>query len=622
MDKNPTDTTDLQQQFGTWLDDFQSSNQTPDYPSQPDSISDQISALPNSDKLTNTEKWLYEKLPGVSQSKTMQAITAFTEYEPVAKVLGVLDVFAEGAERTLGLIAQYRDMEEGDEFRLKDAWAAGSLFWDTVRLPKIGRDEEGRFGIQIEDGLPGAYAVTEARKLLEEGKSMDEVRGLLYDKLGALSLRSQLQDTLGHVIVDPLTPLLGMVKPVQRLHAVRNLALTGKMDVNAMQAMETVARVAGDIKKADQIAGAIELANKSGKAITKLDRFAIMITGGTPYLKKAEQGYELMDVAKLSKTEKVLQKLNPFALTPQARASELLDVVAAIVGEQLIRPLWHSDPEEFIKAMGGAARGAIGEQWGHLAATIQGRTVQAVLSQADAAVKTIGKEWTIYTKERNVLARLAGLIDNTDERKIWQMAKKNSKNLWETVVRSAKEKGDADLLKAIQDGQLTPKMMDDIGKIDNFIPLMREEFYTKSLVTIQDVAMRQSILLFGITEKGLLTKWSDALKAWETLPFIKANPANMIRNIVNNDITLIGRGLFGTMMPSQLRNFWKGKHIPQQFRRGFGLTGNEFGSAGELAKHDELFDPGNAIKALEETLNGKSGLADKVKEAANVDLKV
>src|SRR4026207_1338697 len=112
------------QDFSNWLDEFETDSQNqvePTYPNPPESMGDQINALPNSEKLTNTERWLYKTLPGFAESSPMKALSGFLD-SPAGKVLNFLDVFAEGAERTLGLIAQYRDMQPGDDIRLKDAW--------------------------------------------------------------------------------------------------------------------------------------------------------------------------------------------------------------------------------------------------------------------------------------------------------------------------------------------------------------------------------------------------------------------------------------------------------------------------------------------------------------------
>lgn len=611
------------QSFSNWLDEFEA-NQTeaPSYSikqwSEPESISDQIAKMPNSEKLSPVENWIYKRLPGFSESSVGKALVNFTQWEPAAKVLRVLDVAAEGLERTLGLVAQYRDRDPGETFRLKDAWAAGSLLYDVSRLPRVKYDKDGNAtGIQVDNDMPGAYAVTEARRMLEKGATLDEVRDLMYANMGALALRAQIQDGLGHTVADPFNWALGAVKPIQRLHAIRNLALTGKLDVNAVRAMERAAIASGRLEDAAKFAEAIQKAEQSGKAMSRIDKFAIALTGGVPYLQKTDAGYALRDVATLSKTQQTFARLNPFALTPQARASELLDMVAANVGEHLIRPNWTKEPEEFLSQLAGAARGAIGTEWGHVAMTVQGRTVQALLSQSDAAMKKLGQEWTLYRDSRSVLARLASAMPGKDERALWNLARNNPDLLWRQIQDIAQTPAGQGLLADLQRGALTQDTIKELSAIDKSIPLLKEEFYTKALVTIQDVAMRQSILQFGIKEKGVLTKWSDALKAWETLPFIKANPANAIRNLVNNDVTLVGRGLYGTMTGSSIRKFWEGKWVPPAFQRGFGLSGEELSIA------DTAFDPGNALKSLNEVLEGTGGsLPQRAKAMAEgIDLK-
>lgn len=603
---------------GNWLQDMKQTEadmfgDLPDtsFPSQPASLETEINSMPNSEKLSGTERWLYKTLPGVNE-KYGKAIETFSN-SVFGKALGYLDVLAEGFERGLGLLAQYRDMKPGDDFRLKDAWKAGSLFYDTAKLPRLKWDEEGNLvGISIDSDMPGAYAVTEARKKIQAGATLEEVREELYSGLGALAMRSQLQDTLGHIIADPLNWALAAVKPVQRLHAIRNLALTGKMDVEAMQAVQQAEKLAGNLDMAAKIADKIAEAQKNGKALSRLDRFAIALTGGIPYLKKTEKGYELLDVAKMTDKQKWLQKLNPFALTPQARASELMDVVAANIGEYLIRPNWAKDPEEFIAHMGKIARASIGDEWGHIATTIQGRTVQGILSNSDAAVKTVAAEWKAFETQRKTVDAVLELMPGMTANKIRKLAKQSPEFLMKKIVRALDEPGIAEtpfaqaLRADIAAGKFSQDGLAEIGKLDELIPLTKEEFYTKAMVSIQDVAAQQAIVQFGISEKGLLTKWADALKAWETLPFIKANPANMMRNIINNEVTLIGRGLHGTMTEGAIKNFWAGKWMPPQMQRAFSFAG-----AGE-------FDATKATERIMKALEGTSEtLPQKIKGFAN-----
>jgi hypothetical protein len=608
---------DQQAALTNWLNDFQAADtETPKY--EVESIADQINAMPNSEKLTPTERWLYQKLPGVGESSIGKALMTFTQWEPAAKVLRVLDVGAEGLERSLGVMAQFRDRDPDEQFRLKDAWAAGSLFWDVARLPRLRYDDKGNVvGIRVDNEMPGAYALTDVRREIASGKKLEEVRDVLYQNLGALAIRAQINDALGHTLGDPLGWALTAIKPVQRLHAVRHLALTQKIDPSAVRAMEQAARLSGDIESANKFAEALTKAEQSGKALTRFERFAINATGGVPYLKKTDKGYEVLDIATMSSKQKLGMKLNPFALTPQARASEMLDMVAGNLGEMLIVPNLTKDPAEFIKALSGAARGAIGSEWGHIAMTIQGRTVQGFLAEAEAGVKVLGKEWSTFANERRLLEAMSAASPGSDARKLWSLANKNPEQFMKNLVEASMLPGGEWLKAELAAGRITPDIVTQIAKIDRKIPLLKDEFYARATVMVQDVAVRQAILKFGISEKGALTKWADALKSWESIPFIRANPANAFRNVINNEVTLVGRGLYGTFTPGGIRNYWKGKWIPPQFKRGFSLSGEVLEDA------DAAFDPGNAIKQIVDVLEGNGGLAGKVKEAANkMDLKI
>jgi len=587
---------------GSWVDDLKKTGEdmfgtgTGVYPQEPMSIDDQINQMPNAEKLSGGERWLYNRLPGFSESSIGKVLSSFSE-SPAGKILGKLDILAEGFERGLGVIAQYRDMQPGDDFRLKDAWEAGSLFYDVAQLPRLSTDENGNMGIHIDTALPGAYALTEARKLMQSGKTLEEVRDTLYSNLGALALRSQLNDTLGHIVLDPLNWMLGAVKPIEKLHAIRNLALTGKMDIELVKGLSAEAKAAGALDDVAKYSAVIAKAEKEGKALTKLDKFAIMITGGTPYTQ---------DVTKLTKAQGWLAKVNPFALTPQARAHELLDIVTSNVGEYLIRPNWTKDPEEFINAVANAAKGGIGDQWGHLAATTQGRTVQGILSNSDAAVKSLGLEWKTYEGERTLLNTLTNFLPGMDEGDLYKLAKENPEFLYKKILAAAELPG-AEMLKVeTQSGKLSQKIIEQVGKMDASVPLTKENFYVKAMATVEDVAAQQAIVQFGIKEKGVITKWSDALKAWEGAAFLKINPANAARNVINNDVTMIARGVYGTMSEKAINQFWEGKWMPPQMKRAFSLG------------LDTEIDADLATKRIMEVVEGKGGgLLKKIKGIAS-----
>src|SRR5690242_4640402 len=186
-------------------------------------VADIVQNMPNSDKLTASERWLYGKLPGFTQSTIGQALAKFGD-SWAGKALSKLDIGAEGIERTVGLAAQIANLKPGDEFDLKNAWYAGSLFGDEMNLPTLQRDKDGKItGISIPNDLPGVNGLVDARKkigqLVEGGMSesdaLTKVRNDYYTGLGALSLRAQLYDTYFHVVADPLQYIMPALKPVE-----------------------------------------------------------------------------------------------------------------------------------------------------------------------------------------------------------------------------------------------------------------------------------------------------------------------------------------------------------------------------------------------------------------------
>ena len=212
-------------------------------PQQPQTIEQQINSMPNANRLTDSERWIYNRLPGVNTWMENNRIMGRTVSEQLerfnngwlGKALQKLDVFAEGLERTSGLALQLRDDPNFDFSELKAAWYAGSLTYDVSNLPVLKKDANGNvIGMTIPADLPGSeglgHARTQIAKYMSMGMSAQDalakVRDDYYGGLGALALRAQLNDLYGHVLLDPLNFITAYLKPVQALKARRFTALT------------------------------------------------------------------------------------------------------------------------------------------------------------------------------------------------------------------------------------------------------------------------------------------------------------------------------------------------------------------------------------------------------------
>lgn len=514
-------------------------------------IQNAVQSIPKSDKLTPFENWIYERLPGFSQSTIGQALADFGE-SWAGKTLNVLDIPAEGLERTVGFLQQWVDASNKgnlDEFynNLSAAWNASSLAYDVMNLPTLTRDKDGNItGFQIPSDLPGISGLVEARKKIAAGASTEEVKAEYYQDLGALALRSQLYDTYGHVLLDPLNVILPALKPVERLQATRAFLVTNKGEKLA-EAIK-VAEQAGNIEEAARLTQMVE----KGMEINRADKFVIALTGGDPF-KATAKSFER-------------QWWNPFALTPSARAHEYLTMVTDHVGQYIISNL--DEPRDIVTAIDKALAGSLNHKYGHAFLTLEGRTAQAALGGFDVNARKLLGMFENTVDERRILSEIASELKTTPTNILERIAA-------DDVGALAKQLG----------GKITPEDLKQLGKVlithssngaIETVPLDNQMFKLMLTNELTDHAAKQAILQFGVKSEGLITKMSNTIKAAETLAFLKINPAFALRNGVNNEFTMLARGMFNHMGIDDITKFWEDVgYTPLKMASGYGAAGVE-----------------------------------------------
>ncbi len=536
--------------------------------SQPEQIAQQtiptptiqgtVQSMPNSDKLTPFESWIYERLPGFSQSTVGKALADFGE-SWVGKALNVVDFAAEGLERTAGFAAQYLEVADKgtlDEFNdnLGAAWNAGSLTYDVTNLPTLARDKDGNItGMQIPTDLPGMAGLVEARKKLAAGTPLEQVKAEYYQDLGALALRAQLYDTYGHVVFDPLNYILPALKPIERLQASRAFLVANKGEKLA-DAIK-LAEQAGNVEEAARLS---EMVSK-GMEINRTDKFVLALTGGDPF-KATAKSFER-------------QWWNPLALTPSARAHEYLTMVTDHVGQYIIANI--DEPKDIVNALDKALAGSLGTKYGHAFLTLEGRTAQAALSGFDIKARDLLTALETTADERRVLSDIATALKTTPTDVLERIAR-------DEVSVIAKQLG----------GTMAPEDLTKLGKtlIKSYgngamdtVPLDNQMFKLMLNNELADHAAKQAILQFGVKSEGLITKMSNTVKAAETLAFLKINPAYALRNGVNNELTMLARGMFNHMGIDDITKFWDDVGFtPMRMSSGFGAAGLGIAEQGEV----------------------------------------
>lgn len=657
----------------------------PEYAQPKQDFAEQI--MPNSDKLTDSERWIYGKMPGwttwmeenkIAGQSISDRLDKFNN-SWVGKGLQYLDVFAEGLERTAGLLIQMRD-PNFDFKNLQSAWYAGSLTYATLNLPQVVRATEkvkdpltGRegypvVGFKLPSDLPGAgtglaNARAEIQKYIDAGLSpkeaLDKARDTYYNGLGALSIRAQMNDLWGHVLLDPLNAVTAWVKPVQALKVRRlqglnkvvttsgelitkaddlyKIAKTTDNITDSLAYMDEAYRLAqatGDIELAQKYASELpELAKAAGKIdditkysdeitelnriasnadevalykqtalqdlgekqLTKWDKFAIFATGGDPF-RPTKVGQNLRKIPVIGTIGKA------FELTPAAKAQELMSLMGDNLGNiagRMLNKNTGNFAEEFVSQIHRMKRGATGIEYGHAMLTQEGRTIQGFLSAADFDLSTMLQGYQKTSDQRNILKMLSDSLGESPAKLLAKMDE-NPSAVMDMII--AKIPTNPLLADAINAGKINPDTLKALRRIfPEGTAYTDEMFAAQALDAIETASMRQAVVQFGVEAKGVITRWSDALKAAESLAFLRLSPAYPIRNAVNNEVTMLARGIFGVTDNAGMDDFLK----------GFGFTPQRLKEAG-LSTELIPEKMSEAQKILQQVLDGDS--PNKVKE--------
>src|SRR3990167_2260675 len=554
--------------------------------------------LENYDKLTQAERTLYGWLPGFAESSVGKALERFSGGW-LGKALSWIDVAVEGVERTHGLGVQYRNATFGmfrpdgtrspdwngaelDDLNrnLASAWYAGGLLADMSNLPTFQSDETGKLtGIQLPTDLPETAGLGAARKkktaFTAEGRNpgaaLVQTRAEYYDDLGALAIRAQLYDTYYHILLDPLNVIGAALKPVEIANVARRtiqstkwaddvldvgrsanaLMKAGKF-VEAADAFEK-AKLFTDVERAAVRAGdAAEVARLASvideaRGITRADKMVLMLTGGTDPFS-----------VPTTKFGKFLNRANPFALTPASRAHELATVVSDNVGAYILSK--YDDVAEAPYGIANdfhrAAMGAVGDDLGHAFVTQEGRAVQGILGGFTAHADARLAQYHLLAGERQSLESIATALNKTPEGVLDDILSGNSQIIAQKVGMSV-------------------DYLDVLGKTLKDMPSTPALFKYMLHNDLIDEAARQGVLMFGVKQRGFAQKLSQAMKSAESLAFLRLNPAYLIKNVINNEATMIDRGLGGPVPMREVDKFIKDvlNFEPYRMGQGFGAMG-------------------------------------------------
>jgi len=444
----------------------------------------------------------------------------------------------------------------------------------------------------------GLSELIKLRQDLINGADLETAYAAYIERSGALAFRGQINEILMAIALDPMNYIMPYLRPVERLHALRQTLLFNRVAPEVMQAAEELKRAASLVDQVDDFArfaddiarigekmaveGVEEIVEnvknmaKAGvsdaaeyqKALAPLDdivsrldelkdmprygRFIIALTGGDPL-------HPTFGAKRF--------RLNPLALSATARVNEYLDTVYNNLSIMLRMADGVEGSRGMVAIFKRAAAGAFGKTFGHMFVSPIGRHVQAVYRYASSKIDDL---LLVYQQTKPLVARartFASLLGEDLVEMVTRLGE--SADEAQAILKAAIERLD-ELAAA---GQLTEAQrllrqairqrrfgVDDLVEIgamlkstpDKIIPYTPELFRAAMMNEVVEAAAKLGELHFGIQEMRWLEKGANYLKAAESLLLLGFNPKYPIQNFFNNEVTMVARGLYGLILPDFL----------------------------------------------------------------------
>lgn len=333
------------------------------------------------------------------------------------------------------------------------------------------------------------------------------------------------------------------------------------------------------------------------RPMSRVERWVIAATGGDPFHPAGR-----------------FARLNPFALSPAARANEFINVMYNNLST-LLRSAG-DDVAEMSRLVKSAAAGAFGGRFGHAFVSPVGQYIQGVLEATAGHTDDLLEAWMTTAPQRHLANRIAQ-ASGIDTVELIGRLVRGGEDEAEGIIRIlgdvAQGSDNPNLIQLgelIDTGRLAPKNLIELGELfkatpENIVPYTEDLFRASIIRAMAESSAEYAKLRFGVKEARMIEKGMLYVKAAESLALLGLNPFYPVQNFFNNEFTMLSRGVFSTMVPSVLTEKVPAlrkvvasvddvletfKINPAGFSEGFGIVGPEIiediargAEAGELA---------------------------------------
>ncbi len=533
-------------------------------PEPPKMPNDAYKQMEGYEKLTGFERWLGNAF----QSSIPKAVEDVKEFLPdpiekavfgignaAIKFLGLFDFMEEGIERSSGVIRQYklaRETGTEDDFfnNLGDAWAAGNMFYDISNAPLPGKGAKWQDPqIPFHFEFQGTSELPEIRRKITEltnqgvgrKEALEQVKSEYYSDMGALAIRAIKQDIAGHILFSPFLIAQAMGYAPVDIIKKASVVAGNKYLPGTLEHLDDALRAAQKADDLDEVARLTDEIAKIKKLepLTSGDKAAMFLTGNYPEplgeagkMQKALYYLGNQLAHSDSKALKAWQRLNPFSLTPEARAHEWMNRIDNYLGTHVLA---QGDPHKIVQDLTEMASQATSGKLSAMSVTSDGRMIQSFLRSGELGAQQLLGDFVATSQDGKLLMQLADRLNIKAPDLIDDIADGKTAKILQRLAGPQNER-------------LVAALTDDVFKR---LGALKGKPYTPELFryTLHNQMLDQmaqlGIVQFGVKNRGLIQKWNSFLKAGETLAFLRINPTFAARNWINNEFTMIARGVGG-----------------------------------------------------------------------------
>ena len=500
-------------------------------------------------------------------------------------VLGILNTPAQWTEQGLGVGSQALK-DPADTFaNISAAWEAGKLYWDSD--PTAGLRDNGKTFVDTDlpDATGGVAALAEARKRIAGGEDSEAVIAEMTARYGAFGM---LRDLVGQTVTDPSNLMYG--------YLTNRAVAAGARAAGATAVLDDAGRVVSYAGRGATVLQAAEAAKPEGL------RGILWGGGGLVDIKEAytnlkmlepfREGYQGLKslntfqrlllgkdaVAMLEGTYQPPKGWDLFRKTPQAMAYDQITAAADVLQSHIVNnlPLDENFPaaanelvQRFRQAMGDAPEGA--DALTRAARSMQGEIVQRMLNHGG---DVSGDLLTAYRNNRNE----AALVETIAKRlglSADDVVRQGADGIDELLGRFTRAGGELP-----QD--LKPKQLAEVLKMfrEGTVPRTPAEYRAALMGQLAAQAGQWSVSAFGVKSPSFLERIANLNKGVQSAVLLGLNPGYGINNVLNNEVTMWARGIFGFRSLKSLEAEMGRRGLGSPIRGGdTGLTADLIGEA-------------------------------------------